>query len=239
MISKNQGHDRRHTAVAAGITDRQGTREATFLVDCLIIAGWTARDTVATEHHIAELEALGVARPAETPTFYRVAHHRLSQSPVIEVTGEATSGEVEFVLLHCDGALYVGIGSDHTDRQLETVGVTVSKQVCDKPIGREFWPLEEVLDHWDQLVARAHVVIDGQRHLYQEGRLAALLPPHELMARYDGATGLPPQSAMFGGTLSAIGGVRAAEAFEGEIEDPLLNRTLSLRYDIELLPVRG
>src|SRR3546814_15061821 len=43
-----------------------------------VIAGWTGRDPVAVEKHIAELEELGVRRPASTPIFYRVAAPRLT-----------------------------------------------------------------------------------------------------------------------------------------------------------------
>jgi hypothetical protein len=41
----------------------------------LIIAGWTGRDRVAQEKHIAELEALGVRRPPSTPVYYRSEEH--------------------------------------------------------------------------------------------------------------------------------------------------------------------
>ena len=44
---------------------------------------------------------------------------------------------------------------------------------------------------------------------------------------------------MFGGTVPAIGGVRPADRFEGELVDPVLGRTLSLSYDVMRLPVRG
>ena len=59
-----------------------------------IIAGWTARDAVARDGHIAELEALGVRRPASTPIFYRVAAARLTTATKIETLGETSSGEV-------------------------------------------------------------------------------------------------------------------------------------------------
>src|ERR671913_2069288 len=81
----------------------------------LVVAGWTGRDKVAMEHHMAELEALGVTRPARTPIFYRAAAARLTQEPAIEVVGADSSGEVEYVLVASDGALFVGVGSDHTD----------------------------------------------------------------------------------------------------------------------------
>jgi len=40
----------------------------------------------------------------------------------IQVSGADTSGEVEFVLLK-DRELRVAVGSDHTDRKAETIGV--------------------------------------------------------------------------------------------------------------------
>ncbi len=57
-------------------------------VDHLVIAGWTGRDKAALEKHIAELEALGVKRPASTPIFYRAAAARLTIDTDIEVLGE-------------------------------------------------------------------------------------------------------------------------------------------------------
>ena len=38
-------------------------------VQRLIIAGWTGRDAAAVQHHIEELQALGVKPPATVPTF--------------------------------------------------------------------------------------------------------------------------------------------------------------------------
>lgn len=206
----------------------------------LVIAGWAGRDKAAMEHHIAELEALGVARPAQTPTYYRVAASRLTTRTVIEVSGDHSSGEVEPVLLAFDGRLFVGVGSDHTDREVETYGVTVSKQMCDKPIAATVWPFEDVRDHWDELVLRSTITLDGQRVLYQEGPVSGLLPPHEVIAGYaEGRSTLPDGTVMFGGTLGAIGGIRPAPRFEGELEDPVLRRKISFSYELKTLPIRG
>ena len=49
-----------------------------LVIDRLVIAGWTGRDPVARDKHIAELEELGIARPASTPIYYRVAARRLT-----------------------------------------------------------------------------------------------------------------------------------------------------------------
>ena len=105
----------------------------------LVIAGWTGRNVAALEAHIKELEAIGVKRPKTVPIFYRVACSLLSTHLFVEVSGENTSGEVEFVLFSYEDGLWVGLGSDHTDRKAETIGVTLSKQLCAKPVGNTLW----------------------------------------------------------------------------------------------------
>src|SRR4029077_11946054 len=93
-------------------------------IDEAVVAGWTGRDAAAVEKHIRELEALGVKRPATTPIFYRVSAARLTTDAEIEVVGDKSGGEVEFVLLRHGGRMWVASGSDHTDREVETYGVT-------------------------------------------------------------------------------------------------------------------
>jgi hypothetical protein len=207
-------------------------------VDNLIIAGWTGRDAEAVERHIRELEALGVKRPATVPIFYRVAAARLTTDSSIEVLGEKSSGEVEFVLLKFHGRLWVGTGSDHTDRDAEAVGVSLSKQMCDKPVASSFWALDDVARHWDRLVLRSYATNDGQRVLYQEGAVSAMLHPEELLAKL-GRGGLSDGTVMFCGTLPAHGGVRPADRFDFELEDPVRKKKISHGYDIFTLPAFG
>jgi len=152
-------------------------------IDDAVVAGWTGRDAAAVEKHIAELEALGVKRPATTPIFYRVSAARLTTATEIEVVGRHSGGEVEFVLLQHGGRMWVGAGSDHTDREVETYGVTVSKQMCDKPVAPVFWAFDDVAPHWDRLILRAHVIENGERKIYQEGPVAAMLKPFDLIER--------------------------------------------------------
>ncbi len=220
--------------------DAQGTTTPlTLAINQAVVAGWTGRDPVARDKHIAELEAIGIARPATTPIYYRVSARRLTTEDSIEVSGNDSSGEVEFVLIGWQGRIFVGLGSDHTDRKVETYSVTVSKQMCDKPIAPVLWELEEVIDHWDRMILRAYAWIKGKRELYQEGTLDAMLPVSELIARgFDGGK-FPDGSAMFGGTFAAIGGIRPADRFEYELEDPVLKRTIRHGYDVVTMPVRG
>ena len=197
----------------------------------LVIAGWTGRDEQALRKHIHELEALGVKPPKTTPIFYRVAASLFCHAGEIQVSGPDTSGEVEFVLIQDPAGLRVAVGSDHTDRKAETIGVTLSKQLCAKPVSRESWAYDEVRPHWERLVLRSWA--DGE--LYQEGPVSAMRTPEDLMGRHP----LQPGSAMFGGTLAAKGGIRPAARFRMELEDPVLERKLSHEYVIRVLPVEG
>ena len=219
------------TAVGPG--ERHDLRIA---VRQMVIAGWTARDIAAVEQHIRELEELGVARPPSVPTFYRVSTSRLTTDSVIEVTGECSSGEVEFVLVQSAGHLYVGVGSDHTDRKVETYSVDVSKQMCDKPIATEVWPFADVTEHWDALILRSWAGSGNDRVLYQEGPVSAMRMPADLIERFTGHARLADGTVMFCGTLPALGGVRPSQRFEFEIEDPVRRQRIHHAYDVVSLP---
>ena len=208
-------------------------------VDSLVIAGWTGRDREAMEAHIRELEAIGVPRPAQTPTYYRVAASLLTQDGEIEVAGTTSSGEVEFVVFAVGGELLVGLGSVHTDRELEKTGVTWSKQACAKPVGRTLWRHADLADHWDRLVLRSWATTDGQRSLYQEGPVTTMRDPQDLLSGYLEQGPRPAGLAMFCGTLAVHGGLRPADLFEIELEDPVLDRRLRHTYRIRPLPVAG
>jgi len=215
------------------------TTPLTLAIDQAVIAGWTGRDPVARDKHIAELEAIGIARPASTPIYYRVAARRLTTSDSIEVSGGDSSGEVEFVLIGWQGRIFVGLGSDHTDRKVEAYSVTVSKQMCDKVMAPVLWELEDVVEHWDRMILRSFAWIGGARVLYQEGTLDSMLSVKELIQRGFGDKGLPDGCAMFGGTFAAKGGIRPASRFEYELEDPVLKRSIKHAYDVVELPVLG
>jgi hypothetical protein len=93
------------------------------------------------------------------------------------------------------------------------------------------------------MILRAHVIEHGERVLYQEGRLAALRHPKDLIAAYraeleasDDDNPLPVGTALFCGTMPAIGGIRSSSHFQMELEDPIKERTLRHEVAIGLLP---
>lgn len=209
------------------------------VVENLVIAGWTGRDQAMIEKHIAELETLGISRPASTPIFYRVSAARLSTASAIEALGERSSGEVEFFVLQSGGELWIGTGSDHTDREVEVYGVTVSKQMCDKPIASQVWRCKDVIKHWDQLILRSTIQEGGETVLYQEGPVSNILPPADLISRFSENGLLPEGTLMFCGTLPARGGIRTSGRFDFELEDPVLGRKIKHGYQIHALPIAG
>lgn len=219
---------------------KDGPQPLIATIETAVIAGWTGRDKAAMEHHMTELEAIGIKRPASTPVYYRVGCARLTGHHAIEVSGADSSGEVEAVLIQSGGETYVGLGSDHTDRKVEAYGIAVSKQMCDKPVGRTVWRFADVAPHWDELKLRSFAEGPGPKRLYQEGRLSAMLPTAELIAGFTkGARMLPEGTLMFCGTLPAIGGIKPAERFMLELEDPVLQRILRHSYGVVPLPIAG
>ncbi|MBN9263654.1 MAG: DUF2848 domain-containing protein [Hyphomicrobium sp.] len=208
-----------------------------FTANELVVAGWTGTDEKGLLHHIEELAVLGVPRPSSVPVFYRNAVSNVMQVDRLQVLGPDTSGEVEPVVLAMDDGLWLTVGSDHTDRKAEAMGIALSKQLCAKVIGTVAWRLDDVAGRWESLIVRAHATIDGKRVLYQEGTLKSLRHPSDLIARYAGGKPLSVGTVMMGGTMSAIGGIRPASRFEMELEDPASGERITHAYDIEALPV--
>ncbi|MDU8944023.1 DUF2848 domain-containing protein [Ovoidimarina sediminis] len=197
-----------------------------------IVAGWTGRDRAAVDHHIAELAEIGVTPPSEVPLFYRVSAGLLTQAGEIQVLGPDTSGEVEPLVIHAEGQLWLGLASDHTDRALEAVSVAASKQICAKPVASMLWPFADLADHLDRLTLTCEIVEDGTPSRYQEGTLASILPLPDLIDR----AGLKDGDAMLCGTLAAIGGVRPAGSYRMALHDPVEDRALHLSYTVATLP---
>ena len=210
-----------------------------FLIGAVIIAGWTGRDPDAVEAHIRELQVLGVSRPGNVPVFYRVSAGLLTTATSVDVLGSSSSGEIEAVLYIMKDGLWIGVGSDHTDREVEArLNVAASKQICPKPVSREIWRYDDVKDHWQDIILRSYITTTKGRRLYQEGEASALLDPVELVEKYAELEGAPsPGTAMFCGTFAVEGGPESCDLFEVEMEDPVKNRTLRHVYSIRVLPI--
>jgi hypothetical protein len=224
---------------------RSATSLATSTFDATIIthlalAGWAGRNRAAVEAHIRELEALGMPRPSRTPIFYRAAASLVTSARFIQVVGTETSGEVEFVIVPRADGLWIGLGSDHTDRALETTSVALAKQMCAKVVAPTLWRYDDLAAHWDSIELRSWAHRGGTRELYQTGTLASILSADDLLLRYanDGEP-LGIGGALFSGTIATVHQIGPADEFEMELNDPVLGRRISHRYRIETLPVNS
>ena len=203
----------------------------------LIVAGWTGRDADAIAHHIAELAELGVPAPSDTPLYYRVSAPLLTDAPLIEAVGGASSGEVEPLIVEANGKRYLGLASDHTDRALEAHSVAMSKQVCAKPCAAELWDWDEIADRVEEIELESWIEEDGAWVSYQQGTIASIRPLADLIegSRIDELAADGPV-AMLCGTFGAKGGVRPAARFRMEMRDPATGRKISHEYATVTLP---
>lgn len=208
--------------------------------DRVVVAGYTGRDEASVRAHIDELAAIGIPPPPTVPMFYDMPPDLVTTADVVDVAGAMTSGEIEPVLVRTDGRWYLGVGSDHTDRDLEREDIATAKARCPKPLGSTLLPLPGdpatgAFDaRWDAASARAEA--DGVA--YQDGVVAALRPPSDLLPRLfteleDVAEG---DLVVFTGTLPLIGGeFRAAASWRLELTVPLDGGavTLTHSYDVK------
>ena len=104
-------------------------------------------------------------------------------------------------------------------------------------MGRTVWPLEEVENHWDDLLITANVGKDGEDTLYQEGRLGLLLNPAELISFVKSKIpGSLENLIIFSGTMGTLTGEFIfGQKFSAKLIDEKLNRRLAIAYDIRPL----
>jgi hypothetical protein len=220
------------------VCDRAGNHPLLFPVRRVVNAGYVGRNQDAVRAHIEELAREGI------PLFPFLSAN-LTTAGEIEVIGGTTSGEVEYVLLLDGGEIFVGVGSDHTDRALERDSIVKSKQICANVLSREVWRHDEVKPHWDDLVLRSWVrqTATDAEVLYQEARLATILSAEALLAlvrsrvsddRHDGMV-------IYSGTIPLKSGHTIyGETFRAELFDPVLGRSLSCVYRaVQLTYVEG
>lgn len=201
----------------------------------LIVAGFTGRDPAVVARHVDELAAIGVAPPSQVPTFIPLPNWLLSAGAGRrEVVSETTSGEVEPVLVELpDGRRYVAVGSDQTDRELERTSLQLSKLTCPKIVSRTVWPFEEVAGRWDELCVRSF--LSDEDDAYQEGTLAELLAPLDLLARARALVAPERPLVLFLGTVPLKTATFAYDRrFTAVLRDPFADRELRCTYEVAL-----
>ncbi|MDE0028058.1 MAG: DUF2848 family protein [Deltaproteobacteria bacterium] len=218
------------------VVEADGNRsDLEFPVARILDAGFTGKNREGAMKHVEELKAHGVAAPDRIPAYFAVTREMVTTDDEIEVLGDDTSGEVEVVFLFKGDEVYIAVGSDHTDRELEKDSIPKSKVICAKVVSREVWRLADVKPHWERLKLQSWIDVDGRRTLYQEGSLADFLTVDDFL---DGVRAVVKDGALDGmvlymGTMPSLGGeLLFSPTFEGRLSDDVLGRELSFRYSI-------
>jgi len=209
--------------------------------DAVAAGGYCSRDQKGALAHVEELKAIGVPAPSKIPIIFWFEPSRVITGDILYVVGDKTSGEVEFFFARDEkGEAFITVASDHTDRELEVSSIPKAKQVCSKVIAKECWKLEEIRNHWDDIVISSSIQsgLDSPEELYQKGPLGEIIEPEilEKIIKKD----CPIQGARiayFSGTHPLISGNTVyAKRFFMKMTDPVLNREISHSYKVVFLP---
>lgn len=195
----------------------------------LLLAGFSGRKRDEVIRHIEELISKGVKiEVADVPVFYHCPTYLATTDDVIEVPDDQTSGEVEYVILTTKDGIFITVGSDHTDRELERISVLKSKWVCAKVMSKKVWDYEEIKDHWDNIEIRSYICRNGEKELYQSGKLESLLNPEDLLKK----TSWNHEEGwiIFSGTIATLKGLMFSQVFEVLLFDPILGRRIRHKY---------
>ena len=218
-------------AIAAGT----GTTRRTFQVARMYNLGSATRDAAVAVQHQQEVarEGVQIAYHVPAPRIYPIDTYALTTGHAVGVQGPRSSGEVEIVLVQSD-RLYVGVGSDHTERDLERASIVWSKQASPNVLAPTLWDFDEIADHWDQCHMRSSV--DGRR--YQDVSVSAFLAPRDILRILaERVPRLPARDfVVFCSTIVALDKEFGfGDVWQFELEDPVLGRTISHSYKIEQL----
>src|SRR3954454_11191866 len=156
----------------------------------------------------------------------------LKNDPTAPATA-TSSGEVEPGFVRSAGRWSLGVGSDHTDRELERADIKASKAACPKPLGPQVLPLPDgVVDGdfdavWDAGTMTCSV--DGDR--YQAGSLSGLRTPGDLLPRVLRGVGDDPAEdlVVFAGTVPLLDGAFRFGS-DWHLELALADQTLTHTY---------
>jgi hypothetical protein len=211
-----------------------------FKVERMINAGYVGRNRQAVVDHIEELSKEGVPPPPSVPMIFPVLCHNITTADKIEVVGGKTSGEVEFVLLLNSRGVFVAVGSDHTDRDIERHSIIKSKQVCPNLISKQVWNYDDVKSGWDDLILQSKVTkADGDEAiLYQKAPLESIISAAELMelVKSKMIDGMVDGLVIFSGTLPVLTDeIIYGSHFRCELIDQRIDRVLACDYQINIL----
>jgi len=201
--------------------------------------GFTIRDAEKMQRHLEECYAVGVPelKVDKPPLIFPMSSWATITDSDVSVQRARTSGEVEIVTISLAGELYVGVGSDHTDRELETIDIPWSKQVAPNVLAPTLWRWADVEGHWDDVMLESYVSDGGEEILYQRASVSEFWTPVEMVTSLVGR--VPETTAaqiLFSGTVVSEGEqLNFGRKWRIAMIDPVFNRKIEHSYQIVVL----
>ncbi|WP_281689443.1 DUF2848 family protein [Pseudonocardia thermophila] len=184
---------------------------------------------VAHQREVADV-GVRIAFDVPAPRIYPMSVNSVTTDDRIGVHSGSTSGEVELVLVVHEGEIFLGVGSDHTDRVLEKHSIIWAKQYCPSVLGRQVWRWRDVAPRWSDLVLES--TVDGA--LYQRCGASVFLSPDEIVkVLEERVAALPSSYLVFCGTYTSIENtIRYGTTWTGTLRDTTTGERLDLRYEV-------
>lgn len=226
------------------IASLQGTEKRSIPLGSVAMARFASRDIEGMRKELDGRLARGESATRTNPSVCRIARHLLTQLSEFEVQGPLTGGEAEVVVIRDGNDIFISVGSDQSDRELEPLFQDKPKQMCHHPIACTAWPYSEVRNNWDTLRIYSHVVAGGHTITLQDCALSVLVDLEFLLGMdyvkslsdpmflYCGATpfleSVASQVKDLGLPEEVAHGV--GEEFLVRLHDPVLGRTIEHLY---------
>lgn len=184
---------------------------------------------VAHQQEVADV-GVQIAFDVPAPRVYPMTPSSVTTDEMVGSHHGRTSGEAEIVLLVDGDEMYVGIGSDHTDRELERTSIIWSKQYSPSVLGRRVWSWRYLERHWDDLVVES--TVDGVA--YQSSKASVFLAPPAILDRLaERAVRLPSSYLVFCGTYTSIDNtIRFGRTWSATLRNTVDGSQLSLSYEV-------
>ena len=195
---------------------KDGAQEKEINYDQVFAIGYAGRNMEKTMEHIRELEEqLRSSGPEENSDDISVRHVSADpgKRPAFYRGKDLRGSGI------CDGgdrrkAFYIGLGSDHTDRELEGMSVLKAKQICAKPIGTILWDYEEIKEHWETIKPYSYQTVDGGGDSLSAGNSGRHHGSGMILKELDERVGNVTDAVIYSGTVPLTEGFRYGDRIQ-------------------------